>query len=129
MQQSGLFGLSEHLERLSQHGDPLEVLEATVDFEAFRPWRLEGPGYGDGSRGGRPPFDPVAMFKALILQAQHNLDTRKNLTAVSGHAAWPRTLRNRNGNTTESNGRGLKAGLGGGRFLRVSTCLTPGWSS
>jgi hypothetical protein len=33
-------------------------------------WSL---GYGDGSKGGRPPFDPVSMFKALILQAQHNL--------------------------------------------------------
>ena len=33
---------------------------------------LEGLGYGDGAKGGRPPFDPVSMFKALILQAQHN---------------------------------------------------------
>ena len=64
MQQSGLFGLTEHLERLSKHGDPLEALEATVDFEVFRPWLVEGLGYGDGSKGGRPPFDPVAMFKA-----------------------------------------------------------------
>ncbi len=36
MQQAGVFGLSEHLERLSRHGDPLEVLEATVDFEYWR---------------------------------------------------------------------------------------------
>ncbi len=36
MEQRSLFGLSEHLEKLSQHGDPLEVLEATVDFEYFR---------------------------------------------------------------------------------------------
>jgi hypothetical protein len=59
MQQAGLFGLTEHLERLSKHGDPLEVLEATVDFEHFRPWLVEGLGYGDGCKGGRPPFDPV----------------------------------------------------------------------
>jgi hypothetical protein len=59
MRQAGLFGLSEHLERLSKHGDPLEVLEATVDFEHFRPWLVEGLGRGDGSRGGRPPFDAV----------------------------------------------------------------------
>ena len=38
-----------------------------------RGWLVEGLGYGDGSRGGRPPFDPVSMFKALILQAQHYL--------------------------------------------------------
>ncbi|TLP42089.1 IS5/IS1182 family transposase, partial [Cohaesibacter sp. CAU 1516] len=55
MNPSNLFGLSEHLERLSKHGDPLEVLDATIDFEYFRGWLVEGLGYGDGSKGGRPP--------------------------------------------------------------------------
>jgi len=73
MRQAGLFGLTEHLERLSKDGDPPEVLEATVDFEFFRPWLVEGLDYGDGSKGGRPPFGPVSMFKALILQSRHNL--------------------------------------------------------
>ena len=72
MRQAGLFGLSEHLDRLSKDGDPLEVLAATVDFEDFRPWLVEGLGFGDGSKGGRPPFEPVSMFKVLLLQAQHN---------------------------------------------------------
>jgi len=55
MRQAGFFGLSKHLEQLSKHGDPLEVLEATVDFEHFRPWLVAGLGYGDSSKGGRPP--------------------------------------------------------------------------
>jgi len=59
MNPSSFFGLSDHLEALSKHGDPLEVLEATVDFEYFRGWLVEGLGYGDGAKGGRPPFDPV----------------------------------------------------------------------
>ena len=80
MEQRSLFGLSAHFEKLSQHGDPLEALEATVDFEYFRGGLVEGFGYGDASKGGRPPFDPVSMFKALILQAQHNLsDARMEL--------------------------------------------------
>lgn len=66
-----LFGLSDHLKRLSKNGDPLQVLEATVDFEYCRTWLV------DGAKGGRPPFDPVSMFKALILQAQHNLSDAK----------------------------------------------------
>lgn len=58
MEQWSLFGFSEHLERLSKTGDPLEVLEATVDFEHFRGRLVDCLGYGDGSKGGRPPFDP-----------------------------------------------------------------------
>ncbi len=65
MDQRSFFGLSEHLEALSRHGDPLEVLDATVNFEFFRGWLVERLGYGDGSRGGRPPFDPVSILKAL----------------------------------------------------------------
>ncbi len=39
--------------------DWLIVLDATVDFEYFRDWLIGGLGYGDGIKGGRPPFDPV----------------------------------------------------------------------
>ena len=42
----GFFSLSEHLDRISKDGDPLEVLEATFDY--FRGWLVEGLGYGDG---------------------------------------------------------------------------------
>jgi len=66
MNLSNLFGFCYHLETLSQNGAPLEVLAVTVDFEYFRSRLVKGLGYGDGSKGGRPPFDPVLMFKALI---------------------------------------------------------------
>jgi transposase, IS5 family len=92
MEQRSLFGLSEHLEKLSAHGDPLEVLDATVDFEYFRVWLVEGLGYGDGSKGGRPPFDPVSMFKALILQAQHNLSDARMEFLIRDRLSWMRFL-------------------------------------
>lgn len=92
MGQPGLFGLSDHLKRLSDDGDPLEVLEATVDFEYFRGWLVEGLGYGDGSKGGRPPFDPVSMFKALILQAQHNLSDKRMEFMIRDRLSWMRFL-------------------------------------
>ncbi|CCW18319.1 hypothetical protein EBBID32_26700 [Sphingobium indicum BiD32] len=38
MDPKSLFSLNDHLEMLSRHGDPLEVLERTVDFEYFRVW-------------------------------------------------------------------------------------------
>jgi len=92
LEQRTFFGLSEHLARLSEHGDPLEVLADTVDFEAFRPVLLAGLGYGDGAKGGRPPFDPVAMFKALILQTQHNLSDAKMEFFIRDRLSWMRFL-------------------------------------
>ena len=92
MEHRSFFGLAEHLEWLSQNGDPLEVLEKTVDFEYFRGWLVEGLGYGDGARGGRPPFDPVSMFKALILQAQHNLSDAKMEFMIRDRLSWMRFL-------------------------------------
>jgi transposase, IS5 family len=56
MKQSGLFGLSDHLKRLSPHGDPLEQLRRIIDFEAFRPTQVVVLAYGDGAKGGRPPL-------------------------------------------------------------------------
>jgi hypothetical protein len=44
MEQRSPLGLSEHLEGLSKRGDPLEVIEARVDFEYFRGWLVEGLG-------------------------------------------------------------------------------------
>jgi hypothetical protein len=35
MKQPGLFGLSDHLKRLSANGDPLEVLVRIGEFDGF----------------------------------------------------------------------------------------------
>lgn len=92
MDPKSLFSLSDHLDALSKEGDPLEVLQETVDFEYFRAWLVEGLGYGDGSKGGRPPFDPVMMFKALILQAQHNLSDARMEFMIRDRLSWLRFL-------------------------------------
>jgi transposase, IS5 family len=92
MNPESLFSLSEHLERLSKDGDPLEVLDATVDFEYFRGWLMEGLDYTDRPKGGRPPFDPVSMFKVLILQAQHNLSDAKMEFMIRDRLSWMRFL-------------------------------------
>ena len=92
MDPKSLFSLNDHLERLSKDGDPLEVLASTVDFEYFRTWLVEGLGYGDGSKGGRPPFDPVAMFKVLVVQAQHNLSDARMEFMIRDRLSWMRFL-------------------------------------
>ena len=92
MRQAGLFGLSAQLKRLSDGGDPLETLGRAVDFEAFRS-ALETPlAYGDGAKGGRPPYDAVAMFKVLILAAQNTVRDARMEFLIRDRLSWLRFL-------------------------------------
>jgi len=44
MRQAGLFGLSDHLKRLSAHGDPLDELSRTSTSKRFaRHWLRRWP--------------------------------------------------------------------------------------
>ena len=92
MKQAGLFGLSEHLERLSAFGDPLEELGRVIDFEGFRAILDSALGYSDGAKGGRPPYDPVAMFKVLILAAQNNVADARMEYLIRDRLSWLRFL-------------------------------------
>ncbi len=92
MTQIGFFDLPDHLQRLSDAGDPLEVMALAVDFEAFRPVLDEALAYSDGAKGGRPPYDPVAMFKALILAAQNNVSDARMEFLIRDRLSWMRFL-------------------------------------
>jgi hypothetical protein len=59
MKQSGLFGMSDHLKRLSANGHPLEELGWIVDFEGFRPILETVLAYLDGAKGGQPQYKCV----------------------------------------------------------------------
>jgi IS5 family transposase len=70
----GLFDEQERLEKLSKKQDPLERLSAHIDFEFFRrPLQEFFDKDVDRSKGGRPAYDYVLMFKILILQRYYNL--------------------------------------------------------
>ena len=69
--QPGFFDLAERFSGLSRKGDELERLAAVVNFELFRPELERAVPRADRSKGGRPPFDHVVMFKVLILQTQN----------------------------------------------------------
>jgi IS5 family transposase len=92
MRQAGLFGLSDHLKRLSADGDPLEALGRIVDFEAFRPVLVAALAYGNGAKGGRPPYDPVAMLKVLILAAQNTVSDAGMEYLIRDRLSWLRFL-------------------------------------
>ena len=92
MRQAGLFGLSDQLKRLSDCGDPLETMGRVVDFEIFRPALEKALAYGDGVKGGRPPYDPVAMFKVLILAAQNTVSDARMEFLIRDRLSWLRFL-------------------------------------
>ena len=46
---------------------------SVVDFDVFRGPLIVALRRSDRNRGGRPPFDPVMMFKILVLQALYSL--------------------------------------------------------
>jgi transposase, IS5 family len=71
--QPGFFDADQRLRALSAAGDPLERLRAVVDFELLRPELEAALDRADRSRGGRPPYDAVLMFRILVLQTLYTL--------------------------------------------------------
>ena len=68
-----LNGADIQLERLTKLGDPLEGINAAIDWEIFRAPIVKKIRQADYSKGGRPPIDEIVMFKMLLLQDLHNL--------------------------------------------------------
>jgi len=71
----GLFDDHFLMEKLTSLGDPLVKLNEFIDWNIF-----ENPineafknNDKDNSKGGRPPFNKLLMFKALIIQSLYNL--------------------------------------------------------
>jgi IS5 family transposase len=88
MSQVGCFDLSDHLKRLSDASDHLAALVDAVDFEVLRAVLDIALDDSDGSNGGRPPDDPVAMFKALILTAQNNVSDERMTFLIRDRFSW-----------------------------------------
>lgn len=68
----GLFSEENRLEKLSKQGDPLERLNKVVEWEYFRKV-LEKVYPKKFVKAGPKPYDPLLMFKILILQRYYNL--------------------------------------------------------
>ena len=88
----GFFDLDERLAVLSAKGDDLERVKALVDFEMFRPALDAAVPRSDRTKGGRPPFDHVLMFKILILQAMHALSDERTEFLIKDRLSFMRFL-------------------------------------
>ena len=90
--QPGFFDVDERLRRLSDLGDQLEAYGRVVDFELFRPELEAALSYSDGAKGGRPPCDPVRMFKVLVIQAHNNLSDERTEFLINDRLSFMRFL-------------------------------------
>lgn len=68
-----LFGEEFRLEKISKHGDPLEKLNAIINWELFIPVLQELENKERKNNAGAKPYPPLLMFKILILQRYYNL--------------------------------------------------------
>jgi transposase, IS5 family len=90
--QPGFFDVEDRLGELSAKGDELERLNKLVDFELFRSSLEQAVPRKDRSKGGRPAFDHVFMFKVLILQTSHNLSDERTEYLIKDRLSFMRFL-------------------------------------
>ncbi|MEI6950796.1 IS5 family transposase [Paraflavisolibacter sp. H34] len=90
--QSGLFDEEFKLNRISQLGDPLEKLDACIDWKIFRPILNKALEKEPKGPGGRPPFDYVLMFKILILQEYFGLSDEQMEFQITDRFSFMRFL-------------------------------------
>src|SRR5207244_9370230 len=63
-----------------------------VEFGAFRAELNAALTYSDGTQGWRPPFDPVMMFKILVIQTTNNLSDERAEFLINDRLSFMRFL-------------------------------------
>ena len=58
----------------------------------FRPELERALAYSDGAKGGRPPFDPVMMFKVLVIQTANTLSDERTEYLINDRLSFMRFL-------------------------------------
>ena len=90
----GLFDDDFLLDNLSKLGDPLQKLNEYIDWNIFKePINEAFRGKEkDSSKGGRPPFDKLMLFKALVIQSLYNLSDDQLEYQIIDRASFKRFL-------------------------------------
>ena len=90
--QAGFWDIDERYARLSEAGDPLEKLNAVVPWDVVRKPLVKALKRCDGAKGGRPPYDPILMFKIMVLQALYNLSDDQAEFVINDRLSFMRFL-------------------------------------
>ena len=88
--QNSLFDLENRYASLSKTGDPLERLNAIIDWEIFRPILERMDAKVRKSRAGRKPTCRILMFKMLILQKLNGLSDERLQYRVTDRLSFMR---------------------------------------
>jgi transposase len=92
MKQAGFFDFSDRQAKLVKTREFLERVNSLVDWEAFRHVLDKALARKDGSKGGRPVYDAVLMFKVLVLQALYNLSDEQTEYQIVDRLSFMRFL-------------------------------------
>ena len=90
--QNSLFDLENRYASLSKTGDPLERLNAIIDWELFRPILERMDAKARKSNAGRKPTCRILMFKMLILQRLNGLSDERLQYQVTDRLSFMRFL-------------------------------------
>jgi len=71
--QMHLYGSQIQLEKREKMGDPLLKINKIINWEIFRDMLESTLRKPDYSKGGRPPWDVILMFKIVMLISWYNL--------------------------------------------------------
>jgi IS5 family transposase len=90
----GLFDDHYLMEKLTKLGDPLQKLSNHIDWSIFK--APLDKAFSDNtknlSKGGRPPFDKLVLFKALLVQSLYNLSDDQLEYQITDRASFKRFL-------------------------------------
>jgi len=85
-----LFAALNHQKAVTERTVGILKLRDLIDWEGFRPVLDKVTAYDskDWKKGGRPPFDPLLMFKILILQKYHGLSDAATETQIKDRLSF-----------------------------------------
>jgi IS5 family transposase len=90
--QPGLFDNSDRLEELTAMGDPLARLDEVVEWDVFAPVLAGMPREEARGPGGRPAYEPMLLFKVLVIQSLYNLSDAQIEFQITDRLSFKRFL-------------------------------------
>ena len=93
VRQRSFFDEENRMDKISKIGDPLEMLNKVIKWEMFRNILKKAVVRKvTTSKGERPPYDVVMMFKILVLQRLYNLSDDQTEYQINDRRSFMRFL-------------------------------------